>query len=376
MSHLKFYVGLLEYAPFRIQHLAESFLMNFKKILLVIIFTSMNLANGQTDAPDGHAPIGIMGDHLHESGEFMVSYRSMRMRMEGNLVGDESVSPEQIAMTIANRFANPPMMPPTLRVVPTEMTTTMHMVGLMYAPTDNITLMGMVNLVDRKMDHITFQGPMGNNQLGGFTTRTDGLGDTKLGALIGLVNEPDRKLILNLGISIPTGDIEETDQILTPMNTTPSPRLPYPMQLGSGTWDIEPGLTYIGAKHRIGWGSQVKLLYRLDENDESYSLGDQVTWSSWGSYRFNNNISASLRLTWTDLDAIDGIDPMIAAPVQTADPANFGGKRWDFGVGINTIWEGNHRISLEYENTFDMDVNGVQMEMESMLTLGYQLAFE
>jgi len=66
----------------------------------------------------------------------------------------------------------------------------------------------------------------------------------------------------------------------------------------------------------------------------------------------------------------------IATPVQTADPDNQGGDRLDLGVGLNSIWTGNHRVSLEYETTINQDVNGVQMEMESMLTLGYQLAFE
>lgn len=350
--------------------------MNLVKHFPVVLFlVFLNPAYSQTDSPDSHAPIGVMGDHLHEAGEFMLSLRTMHMQMQDNLQGDDSISPEQIVTTIPNRFANPPMMPPTLRVVPTEMTTKMHMLGMMYAPTDNITLMAMMNVVEKEMDHITFQGPMGSNRLGGFTTETDGLGDTRLAALIGLVNEANRKLILNIGLSIPTGDIEEAGQILTPMNTRPSPRLPYPMQLGSGSWDIEPGLTYVASEGLWSWGSQVKLLYRLDENDESYALGNQFSWSNWGSYRFNNNISASLRLTWTALDSIDGIDSTIAAPVQTADPKNQGGDRLDLGIGINTIWPGNHRLSLEFENTLDQEVNGVQMEMESMLTLGYQFAF-
>jgi len=347
-----------------------------RRILFFLVLFPIFPLSAQTDAPDAHAPIGVMGDHLHHAGEFMISYRYMQMRMDGNLLGDDSISPEQIVTTVPNRFANPPMMPPTLRVVPESMDTGMHMVGLMYAPSDRVTLMGMVNLVDKEMDHITFQGPMGTNRLGKFTTETDGMGDTRLAALVGLINEPDRKLILNLGLSIPTGDIEETGQILTPMNTTPSPRLPYPMQLGSGTWDAEPGLTYIRHAGRFGWGSQAKYLFRLDENDESYTLGDQFTWSNWGSYRLNENFSASLRLTWTALDSIDGIDPAIAAPVQTADPDNQGGDRLDLGIGLNSIWAGNHRVSLEYETTINQDVNGVQMEMESMLTLGYQLAFE
>jgi hypothetical protein len=71
---------------------------------------------------DDHAPIGIMADHYHEAGEFMFSYRYMSMSMEDNLIGGSSVSPTQIATTVPNRFFGSPMQPPTLRVVPTEMT--------------------------------------------------------------------------------------------------------------------------------------------------------------------------------------------------------------------------------------------------------------
>jgi len=35
--------------------------------------------------PDGHAPISVMGDHMHKMGEWMVSYRYMSMEMEGLL---------------------------------------------------------------------------------------------------------------------------------------------------------------------------------------------------------------------------------------------------------------------------------------------------
>ena len=87
------------------------------------------------------APIGVMGSHMHEKGKFMMSYRFMRMDMDGNQIGTSNVTPETIATTIPNRFLGSPMQPPTLRVVPTQMTTDMHMIGGMYAPTDNICLL-------------------------------------------------------------------------------------------------------------------------------------------------------------------------------------------------------------------------------------------
>ena len=42
--------------------------------------------------PDGHAPISVMGDHMHSKGEWMVSYRYMTMDMEGLLQGSSDIS--------------------------------------------------------------------------------------------------------------------------------------------------------------------------------------------------------------------------------------------------------------------------------------------
>ena len=79
--------------------------------------------------PDSHAPIGVMGDHVHKRGEWMLSFRTMTMTMQGNLQGTNSLSPEAIVQTQANAFAGMPMQPANLRVVPTKMTMAMQMLG-------------------------------------------------------------------------------------------------------------------------------------------------------------------------------------------------------------------------------------------------------
>ncbi|MBO1254502.1 transporter [Alteromonas sp. 5E99-2] len=324
---------------------------------------------------DHHAPIGVMGDHTHAKGEWMISYRYMTMDMQDNQLGSSSITPEEIVTTIANRFANPPAMPPTLRVVPLSMTTQMHMVGMMYAPSDTVTLMTMVSYLDKEMDHVTFSGASGTERLGEFTTHVSGVGDTKIGALVNILSGKKHNLHLNIGMSLPTGDIDNEDEVLTPMNTQTTLRLPYPMQLGSGTFDIEPGITYRGFHGKLGWGSQLKAVIRTGENSEDYTLGDKFTLANWGSYRFTDNVSGSLRLTYTDTDSIEGIDPQIQAPVQTADPDNQGGTMWDVGAGINVITSSGHRFALEYTYVIDQDVNGVQLVMQDMLSIGYQYAF-
>jgi hypothetical protein len=61
---------------------------------------------------DSHAPLGVMGADTMMKGMWMLSYRYMRMEMDGNLIGEDSVSPEQIVTTVPNRFFGLPGQPP------------------------------------------------------------------------------------------------------------------------------------------------------------------------------------------------------------------------------------------------------------------------
>jgi len=349
---------------------------------LLLALPLLSSADDHSNGPiyaDSHAPIGVMGDHRHKQGEWMFSYRYMEMDMKDNLKGEDSISSDEIVTTLANPFANPPMSPPTARVVPISMNTKMHMLGAMYAPSDDITFMVMLNYLEKTMVHKTYMGGMGTTQLGRFTTNSKGLGDTKLGALIKLYEEGIHKAHLNIGLSIPTGDIDKKDTVLSPMNTQPSLRMPYPMQLGSGTYDLLPGITYYGGKGKIGWGSQFIATIRMDDNDEGYALGDSFQLSTWSSYSVEPGFSLSWRLTMRDVDSIDGDDDEIRAPIQTANPDNFGGDFIDVAFGANFVVQSGtlrgHRIALEYTKPIKQDVNGVQMEMQDMVTLGYQVAF-
>ena len=66
------------------------------------------------ERPDGHAPIGVIGDHVHKQGEFMVSFRLMMMRMEGVWSEDRGVKKVQkiivqtIVFFILSKFLSQP----------------------------------------------------------------------------------------------------------------------------------------------------------------------------------------------------------------------------------------------------------------------------
>ena len=54
----------------------------------VLAWTS---ADTPKSRPDSHAPIGVMGDHGHKTGEVMLSYRFMAMGMQGLQSGTSTV---------------------------------------------------------------------------------------------------------------------------------------------------------------------------------------------------------------------------------------------------------------------------------------------
>jgi len=324
---------------------------------------------------DSHAPIGVMGDHLHKKGEWMLSYRFMTMEMEGNQIGEDNVSPSFIVNNVANPFG----MPPTLRVVPTKMRMDMHMLGAMYAPSDSVTLMAMLPILENEMDHVTFAGMNPNKKLGTFTTRSSGIGDLSLSGLIDLYNDGRTKIHFNAGLSLPTGSITQRDNVLSPMNTRPNLRLPYAMQLGTGTWDLLPGITIQSRTGDLSYGAQYKARFHLGDNNQDWSFGDKHELTAWIAYQWAPWISTSLRIAGRTQEEINGQDLNIAAPVQTADPDNYGGERIDLFGGVNFAAQSGylkgHRFALEFGAPIYQDLNGPQMETDYIFTVGWQKAF-
>lgn len=308
-----------------------------------------------TRYPDEHAPIGVMGDHTHKDGEWMLSYRFMSMQMKDNRDGNSRLDESEVLLGGTGNY----------RIAPVEMTMTMHMLGVMYAPSDRLTLMAMIPYVENEMDHVTMMG-------GEFTTRSSHLGDISITALSAF----DSGLIWSLGISAPTGDQDQKD--LTPMGNAV---LPYPMQIGSGTWDLIAGIgsNVIGDDH--SWGFQAKAIVRIGENDDDYALGDQLDLSAWYAWRLDDRLSISARGIFQLRGNYDGSDPRYAGAlamnlVPTVDPDLRGGRRLDLAVGLNWVHPpSGHRFALEYQVPAWQDLDGPQLEVDETLTLGWQLAF-
>ncbi len=301
--------------------------------------------------PDSHAPIGVMGDHSHRTGEWMLSYRFMTMSMDGNRDQKQRITQEDVLVTYP--------------VAPKSMTMQMHMLGAMYAPTDRVTFMAMVPFIDQDMDHETRTGIE-------FNTATSGIGDVSVSALVNTWDQKRHHVHLNLGLQAPTGSINERGDIPVRADAP----LPYPMQVGSGSWSALFGGTYLGQSDHWSWGSQAMFTRRLDENDAQYKLGNQTQFSSWLSRLVSPRWSVAGRLKFNDTDSIRGADARLNVNmVPTADPSLRSGTLWSGSLSVNFKTRSGNRWALEIESPISQDLDGPQLETDLVVTAGWQYAF-
>lgn len=318
-------------------------------------------------------PVGVMGAHLPGKGKVMLMYTPMFMKMDGSRIGTRGVSPETIVTTVPNRFdmnpAMPGVQPATLRIAPDEMSMEMHMLSGMYGITDQISLMVMTAYVEKRMTMITFQGPAGATRLGVTEGSTEGLGDTTLALAFNLWKGHGHRVNGTLGVSIPTGSIDERGTMLMPHNAMMTMRSSYGMQLGTGTYDLVPSLTYMGNAGRLGWGAQYKARIALeDENDEGYRWGNQHEVTAWLSYSLTEGLSGTARLAASTQDQIHGADPNIRGIFQGTYPEFYGGDRIEAFLGLNghmTFADGTMaRLGVEAGVPLYQDLNGPQLQRD------------
>ena len=295
---------------------------------------------------------------MHAKGEWMASYRFMSMDMDGLRSGSNDV-------TVSSQLG---MM--KYGMVPTKMTMDMHMFGAMHAVSDKLTVMGMVNYIENDMDMKMMSGMTSS-------VKNSGLGDLKISGLYDLKTwDHDRRLHLNLGLSLPTGSIKEKDS---------SGFFGYPMQLGSGTWDLLPGITYLGQSGDYSYGAQASGVLRIGENSRNYTLGENVAATVWGARKLSDSLSVSLRLRGLNTGNVDGEDADIATrhasmmDSPSFDPNSRGREEVNLGLGVNYyIREGQlkgHRFAVEWETPIKEDFDGVQMKIDSIWTVGWQYAW-
>lgn len=333
--------------------------------------------------PESHAPAGVMVEHTHKKGEVMTGYRYMRSSYSGIYHGGSEVGAHELAMA-------------GYSMMPTSMTMEMVMLDIMYAPTDNLTLMlmpmymsmdmGMASTDMASLGHGAMDGMDDMSGMGAMDDMsnmmdmhhhgshdTSGWGDTVVSAMYNWTPGSTHQLITTLGVSIPTGSVDEKN--------ADGSFVHYGMQLGSGTFDALPSITYTGNSGILSWGAQLNAVIRLeDENDSGFAFGDKTVATAWSAVRVVDWMSISARVEWSDQDAISGHYNGVHNHSSTSDfQSNYGGEFIDAGIGINTVVTGGNfkgvRLGVEWMTRVDEDYNGYQLGMDDCISASLSYAF-
>ena len=298
--------------------------------------------------PDAQAPLGVRAGHTQSKGEWMLSYRYERVWLDGNRDGSRRRTTEDVRRE-------------GFEIVPTEMSVEVHELGLLYAPVDRLTLAVHVPIIRKDMRNKGLDGSA-------FWTHADGIGDVEVTALVPFMKKGDETLHVSFGMSLPTGSISEDDR----------GRLGYPMQIGSGTWDVMPGLTYRGHIDEISWGVQLIGVGRIGRNSKGYRQGNEYTTTGWIAGNWIDWASPSLRLEWSQWQNHKGRDhDLDRGETPINDRLKRAGSRLDIGAGLNFVVKrlAGQRFAVELLYPVYQRLNGPQLETDWTLVAGWKWGF-
>jgi len=312
------------------------------------------------DMADKHVPAGLMGDHIHEPGEWMFEYKYMNMYMDGNRVGTRSVTDQQ-ALTEGQALGT------NNGATPTEMTMEMHMIHIMYGWTEDVTLYTMIMFNSLTMDHLRNNGTT-------FTTHNSGIADTAFGALWRVYHRPDRELNLNLGFSVPTGEI--STRTTEPSGGLVEQELPYPMRRGSGTFNARPGITYKRYLCHGSYGVQLQTDLPIGRNWDDYTVSDEFRLNFWYAHLLRDRLAVSFRVENLWETNFEGADPELnPAAISTARPDMRGGYWLNFGYGAMLLIGDGHLLNVEAIHPVYQDLDGIQLETDFQIVASWSKAF-
>jgi len=318
------------------------------------------------------APIGIMGS-MHHKG-FMLSIKHGFMKMNGNILDGKNIGNSKI-LKMPNPLGN---MPANLSIIPQNMDMKMTMIDAMYAPSNNLTFMVMATYASRDMKLNTYSPMMSRGLIGQFNTSSSDLSDISFSTLFQIAQTKHSKWHGEISFKKSIGKDNSMAQGLTPMGKKMNMIMPYAMQPGDGSSSLVLGLTNARElKEGMIWGTQLKR--KMVVSKSSWSFGDQTEFNSWIQYPFSKHVSISSRFKFIDQDVLSGSNALIMAPVQTANPKNYGGTEAFLGLGMNINFDvfpgGNDSIGIEILKPVNQNKNNLQMKTDYQAIIGYQKSF-
>ena len=299
-------------------------------------FMKMNMEMWDSSRPDSHAPSGVDADHVHSKGGIMIGYKYNLSNGEGTYNHNNRFTSEEIYSYYQRDIIS--------------QTFNTHSLEMMYGVHKNLTFYTKVSLLNKKTIYDVLLN--GNNNL-----ISQGFGDIDFQALYSLFSKKNMKLHSNIGLVIPSGNINKKNKINI---------MPYSMQTGSGYFSVIMGFTYLFQFKKFSGGLQPLYLVGLADNSAGYSYGNKLNINYWLAIKITNFLSFSIRQNYINKESISGEDSRLNRTLMILNNSNNSGEiLLNTSLGLNlSMNKGllrNSRVSFEYSFPSHMSYNGLQV---------------
>jgi len=284
-----------------------------------------------------------------QASPWTLNYQYKTAKFEGYLDGTKSLSFNDVKGPPSNGSGK------TFPVVPTTITQTAHIYSLGYQFNDQWQGHLSVPYIKQSTDHLSLVPGYST-----FTIKTDGIGDAVMSASYALNSE---SWLLSLGISLPTGSIDEKGD--TPRGPG-NQQVPYTMQLGSGTYDFPVELSYQNSS-APNLSLKASATIRTGTNDRDYRLGNNYSLSGRYKVDLSSRLKGYVGLAGQYSDSIHGQDDSLLAgdpatlyPASITNPDLYGGKKISASLGL--LWKitEGYQLNMELSKPIYQNLNGPQ----------------
>lgn len=310
------------------------------------------------DRPDANAPLGVFGSRTLAMGEAELRYRYSQTNQLGVWFGSDSLD---LATTLS-----------LYNDAPTQSSDIRHQVHFAYGVSDDLTIVarGEFAILERET--------VANN--GVLRTGVEDLGDLEVGAMFNVIASGPYRMHIHGGAMIPIG----ASQTMADTSMAQSGAMvaqPYDMRPGTGSIGLVAGLSGSMQNEVGSVGAQFRIRQFLNNNSNSYRVGDDYEASGWAAYNLNDEISVSAGVRWRTWGSIEGADTALN---PTGDPHNLGaliaGQRAMMPLGVNFRMPqdsrfAGHMLSLEAVYSLHHDYEGPQLGMDWGLNFGWTIGF-
>ena len=284
-----------------------------------------------------------------------VALQRSSVEFKGYLDGDDRISDTDVLW--AGPASGQPRTDKNFPVVPDKIVQTAYLLSVGYAFNDKWRAYVTVPYLEQATDHISIV-PNYNT----FKLKTSGVGDTVVSTSYRLADSALSDLWLTVGLSIPTGSIDEEGD--TP-RAPGDQQLPYTMQLGSGTYDVPIELNY-HAKGQHDISLALAATIRSGTNSRGYRLGNNYSLAGRYKFNFSNILKPYISIGVRYSDSIHGADTALLVPgaypypAPITNPDLYGGTKIGAQAGIIWRMSDRYRLAAEIGKPIYQNLNGPQ----------------